>query len=65
MANWGDSVKAFVRWWRYLGQLVGEGEYLRYCEHVRAKHPEKRIPTEKEFYLARLTDRYARISRCC
>ncbi len=58
-------MKILVRWWRYLGQLVGEGEYSRYCEHLRAKHPEEELPTESEFYLARLADKYARISRCC
>jgi uncharacterized short protein YbdD (DUF466 family) len=43
---------------------MGEGEYLRYCEHMRARHPEREIPTPADFYVARLNEKYSRASRC-
>jgi uncharacterized short protein YbdD (DUF466 family) len=52
------------KWWNFLGQVMGEGEYLRYCEHVRARHPERRLPTPAEFYVDRLNEKYSRASRC-
>lgn len=51
--------------WRVLKQVAGEGEYARYCAHLRSCHPEIAIPSEKEFYLDRLNEKYARPSRCC
>jgi uncharacterized short protein YbdD (DUF466 family) len=61
----GKSVKILLSWWRVLGRVLGDGEYLRYCEHMRARHPERVLPTAKEFYLARLEEKYSRPSRCC
>ena len=51
--------------WSFLGQVMGEGEYDRYCEHVRIKHPEQALPTAEEFYVARLNEKYSRPNRCC
>jgi uncharacterized short protein YbdD (DUF466 family) len=51
--------------YRILGEIAGEGDYARYCEHLRARHPGTRLPTEREFYLARLQEKYSRPSRCC
>jgi uncharacterized short protein YbdD (DUF466 family) len=56
---------ALERIWRGLKQLTGEGDYARYCEHLRSRHPEGKIPTEREFYLDRLNEKYTRPSRCC
>jgi uncharacterized short protein YbdD (DUF466 family) len=53
------------RWWRLLGLAVGEGEYARYCERLRTKHPERVPPSPEEFYVARLDEKYSRPSRCC
>lgn len=53
------------RWWNVLGQVMGEGEYARYCAHLRFKHPEKRIPSADEFYISRLNEKYSRPNRCC
>jgi len=53
------------KWWKMLGQVMGEGEYARYCEHLRAKHPEKRIPSAGEFWVSRLNEKYSRPNRCC
>ncbi len=56
---------ALRKLWNVLQELSGESAYVRYCEHLRAHHLERPLPTEKEFYLARLKDKYARPSRCC
>jgi uncharacterized short protein YbdD (DUF466 family) len=53
------------RWWDYLAQVMGEGEYPRYCEHLRARHPGAPVPTEREFYRQRLEEKYRRPARCC
>ncbi len=51
--------------WKILAELSGDAEYTRYCAHLRAHHPEQRLPSEREFYLSRLRDKYSRPSRCC
>ena len=58
-------MKRIRKWWNLLGQTMGEGEYGRYCEHLRAKHPDQKIPTAAEFYVSRLKEKYSRPSRCC
>jgi uncharacterized short protein YbdD (DUF466 family) len=55
----------FARLWHGLARILGEEDYSRYCEHLRRKHPGKRLPTPEEFYLAGLRGKYSRISRCC
>jgi len=51
--------------YRILRQVSGEADYARYCEHLRARYPGTRLPSEKEFYLGRLKDKYSRPSCCC
>lgn len=51
--------------WRVLLELAGDAEYCRYCAHMRSRHPEQRLPSEREFYLSRLKDKYTRPTRCC
>jgi uncharacterized short protein YbdD (DUF466 family) len=51
--------------WKILAQASGEGAYGRYCDHLRTHHPDLRVPTEREFYLSRLNEKYSRPSRCC
>ncbi len=58
-------MKLLRKWWDLLGQVMGEGEYARYCEHLRARHPERILPTAEEFYIARLEEKYSRPNRCC
>ncbi len=53
------------RWWHLLGQVMGEGEYARYCEHLKIRHPERMLPSAAEFYVARLNEKYSRPNRCC
>jgi uncharacterized short protein YbdD (DUF466 family) len=58
-------MKLIRKWWKMLGQVMGEGEYDRYCEHLRSKHPGHTIPTAGEFYVSRLNEKYSRPNRCC
>ncbi len=51
--------------WKIVMELAGEADYARYCAHLRAHHPEKALPTEREFFLKRLEEKYSRPSRCC
>jgi len=50
---------------RFLREASGESAYERYCEHLRRHHPDHPIPSEKDFYLERLRQKYSRPSRCC
>jgi uncharacterized short protein YbdD (DUF466 family) len=54
-----------VKFWHVLREASGEGDYARYCAHLRAHHPDHPLPSEKQFYLERLKQKYARVSRCC
>lgn len=52
-------------WW-WLGELVGEREYEKYVAHMRARHPERAIPTEREYFRQRYAERDANPgARCC
>jgi uncharacterized short protein YbdD (DUF466 family) len=51
--------------WKILAELSGDAEYSRYCAHVRAHHPGTAVPSEREFFLKRLEEKYTRPSRCC
>ncbi len=51
--------------WIILAELAGEADYQRYCAHVRRHHPDREILSAKEFYLARLSEKYTRPTRCC
>ena len=50
--------------WNFLGLIMGEGEYARYCSHLRNRHPERKLPSPEEFYVARLNEKYSRPNRC-
>jgi uncharacterized short protein YbdD (DUF466 family) len=58
-------MRFLLKMWNIVGQIMGEGEYLRYCEHMRTKHPERKLPTAQEFYVSRLNEKYSRPNRCC
>jgi uncharacterized short protein YbdD (DUF466 family) len=51
--------------WRVLYELAGEADYGRYCAHLCAHHPGRKVPTEREFFLARMEEKYTRPTRCC
>ncbi len=59
------KMRLFRKLWDLLGQILGEGEYARYCEHMHSRHPGVRLPTAREFYVSRLNEKYARPNRCC
>ena len=58
-------MKLLLKWWNLLGQIMGEGEDVHYCEHMISKHPGMKILTAAEFYVTRLNERYSRPNRCC
>ncbi len=51
--------------WRAIEQVIGGGAYEHYREHLRMRHPEAKMPSEREFYLSCLNERYSRPNRCC
>ncbi|WP_051027362.1 YbdD/YjiX family protein [Nocardia higoensis] len=60
-------VRAAVRatlWW--LDSVVGGQDYQRYVAHLRRRHPDRPVPTEREYW----RDRHAHADsnpagRCC
>jgi uncharacterized short protein YbdD (DUF466 family) len=58
-------MERLLQFWRALEQVMGGMDYVRYCEHVRTRHPKQRLPSAGEYYLARVRERYARPNRCC
>ncbi|MDU0478802.1 YbdD/YjiX family protein [Staphylococcus chromogenes] len=52
-------------WW-WLSELMGEHEYEKYVAHIRAHHPERPIPTEREYFKQRYAEKDANPgARCC
>ena len=51
--------------WELLREMTGDAAYERYRQHLRARHPDRRPLSPREFYLARLNEKYSRPSRCC
>ena len=49
--------------WRYLREVSGENDYLRYRARVLAQGGSPLAP--EAFYLDQLQRKYSRISRCC
>lgn len=52
-------------WLTLLRQVLGEGEYERYRDHMRSKHPGVVPADPRDFYAARLEEKYSRPQRCC
>jgi uncharacterized short protein YbdD (DUF466 family) len=49
-----------------LRQIVGMPDYDAYLAHVRARHPDRAIPTERQYFEEYLTARYENgPTRCC
>lgn len=47
-------------------RLMGMPDYRAYVEHSRTRHPERAIPSEREYYEQYLERRYGGgTSRCC
>jgi len=49
-----------------LRRLLGMPDYDAYVAHLRAHHPDRAVPTEREFYDEYVRARYADgPTRCC
>ena len=49
-----------------LRQLLGMPDYRAYVEHLRACHPDRPVPSEREFYDEYVRTRYGDgPTRCC
>ncbi|MGV9677567.1 YbdD/YjiX family protein [Nocardia sp. NPDC003482] len=51
---------------RYVNAVIGGEDYARYVEHLRRNHPDRAVPTEREYW----RERYAAAdrnptTRCC
>jgi uncharacterized short protein YbdD (DUF466 family) len=50
----------------YLRELTDESAYDRYVEHVRTHHPDRPVPSRREFERQRMDARDANPAvRCC
>jgi uncharacterized short protein YbdD (DUF466 family) len=58
-------MNVFRTFWTVLVELAGEADYRRYCAHLAKRHPERKAPSEREFYRMRLEQKYTRPTRCC
>ena len=58
-------MKRIGLWLKYLALVMGEGDYARYCEHMRARHPGAPVASQREFHRLRMEEKYSRPSRCC
>ncbi|GMA18723.1 YbdD/YjiX family protein [Arsenicicoccus piscis] len=53
-----------VRW--YWRGITGADAYERYAEHLRREHPDRPVPSEKEFWKAKYADQERNpTTRCC
>ena len=51
---------------RFLHLLVGMPSYDKYVEHMKTKHPEREILSQKDFFKEALEARYnGGVNRCC
>jgi uncharacterized short protein YbdD (DUF466 family) len=47
-------------------RVAGMPDYQAYLEHLRRRHPDRSVPTEREFYEEWVRARYADgPTRCC
>ncbi|GAA1850260.1 YbdD/YjiX family protein [Myceligenerans crystallogenes] len=58
------------RAWRalvwYVQGVTGEGDYERYVAHLRRVHPDRPVPSAREFWRHRYAEQGARPNaRCC
>ena len=61
-AAWRDGVLAS---WRWLRSVSGDDAYERYLVHLHSAHPERPLPTRREFYLDEQQRRWTGVNRCC
>lgn len=62
----GTARPALARALSGLRRLLGMPDYRAYVEHLRACHPDRPVPSEREFYDEYLLTRYGDgPTRCC
>lgn len=62
----GQAVGALRRIARGIRRVCGMPDYQAYVEHLRQRHPDRPVPTEREYYDQYLNGRYGNgTSRCC
>ncbi|HJR49964.1 MAG TPA: YbdD/YjiX family protein [Gemmatimonadales bacterium] len=63
----GQAVRRTVAWaGGLLRRIAGMPDYPAFVEHLRRCHPDRLVPTEREFYEEYLRARYADgPTRCC
>jgi uncharacterized short protein YbdD (DUF466 family) len=53
-----------VRWW--IASVMGDNAYARYLDHLARQHPDRAVPTEKEYWRERYSAMEANPgARCC
>ncbi|AXK87890.1 YbdD/YjiX family protein [Nocardia farcinica] len=58
-----DGVRA-VLWW--CDSVVGGQDYQRYVAHLRRRHPDRPVPSEREYWRTRHAEAERNpASRCC
>lgn len=63
---WNTIRLLYKRSDRFFHLLVGMPSYDKYVEHMRTKHPDREIKSQKEFFKEALEARYnGGVSRCC
>ncbi len=56
----------FDRLLRAVRRIAGMPDYQAYLEHLRVCHPDRPVPTEREYFAEYTEARYgAGVSRCC
>jgi uncharacterized short protein YbdD (DUF466 family) len=51
---------------RVIRKIAGMPDYAAYVEHLRCAHPDRAVPTERQYYVVYLRARYgAPPTRCC
>jgi uncharacterized short protein YbdD (DUF466 family) len=64
--GWGALGQAFSRLLSAIRRIAGMPDYAAYLEHLRRCHPERGVPSEREFYEAFVATRYEDgPTRCC
>jgi len=52
------------RWW--FTSVMGDRDYRNYVDHLRRRHPDAPVPTERDFWRQRYADAAANPrARCC
>lgn len=60
------AAKPFLAVYNYMTAMMGGNSYAIYCQHLREHHPDKKLPTESEFWRERWAEQDRNPgARCC